>query len=82
MAEINAKINYGNLNKLVEEMTKNYTVKVGLLAEKNGNEYREPLSMKKKLLSDKLHIFWICIVGISSYLTKRFLILCFAQKLL
>lgn len=28
--------------------------------------------MKKKLLSDKLHIFWICIVGISSYLTKRF----------
>lgn len=27
--------------------------------------------MKKKLLSDKLHIFWICIVGISSYLIQN-----------
>lgn len=42
MAEINAKINYGNLKKLVEEMTKNYTVKVGLLAEKNGSEEVSP----------------------------------------
>lgn len=27
--------------------------------------------MKKKLLSDKLHISWICIVGISSYLIQN-----------
>ena len=31
-----------NTKKLVEEMTKNYTVKVGLLAEKNGSEEVSP----------------------------------------
>ena len=36
--EINAKINYGKLKKLVQQMSKKYSVKVGLLAEKGGSE--------------------------------------------
>ncbi len=37
-SEINAKINYGGLKSLIKEMSKNYSVKVGLLAEQGGSE--------------------------------------------
>lgn len=38
MTEINANINYGALKKLVQEMSKSYSVKVGLLANEGGND--------------------------------------------
>lgn len=37
-SEISAKINYGGLKNLIKEMSKNYSVKVGLLAENGGSE--------------------------------------------
>lgn len=37
-SEINAKINYGGLKNLIKEMSKNYSVKVGLLAEQGGSD--------------------------------------------
>lgn len=42
MAEIQANIKYGALKNLVEEMAKNYSVKVGLLANKGGSEEVSP----------------------------------------
>ena len=42
MAEIQANIKYGALKNLVQEMTKNYSVKVGLLANKGGSEEVSP----------------------------------------
>lgn len=36
--EISANINFGGLKKLVQEMSKNYSVKVGLLAENGGSD--------------------------------------------
>ena len=42
MAEIQANIKYGALKKLVQEMAKNYSVKVGLLANKGGSEEVSP----------------------------------------
>lgn len=38
MAEIEAKINYGNLKKLIKAMSSQYSVKVGLLANKGGSD--------------------------------------------
>lgn len=38
MSEIEAKVEYGKLKELVKKMSKNYTVKVGLLAQKGGSE--------------------------------------------
>ena len=37
-SEISAKINYGGLKNLIKEMSKNYSVKVGLLAENGGSD--------------------------------------------
>ena len=37
-SEISAKINYGGLKSLIKEMSKNYSVKVGLLAENGGSD--------------------------------------------
>lgn len=37
MTKINAKVKYGKLKNLVEEMSKTYSVKVGILAD-NGNQ--------------------------------------------
>lgn len=37
-SEISAKINYGGLKNLIKEMSKNYSVKVGLLAEQGGSD--------------------------------------------
>ncbi len=42
MAEIKANIKYGALKNLVQEMAKNYSVKVGLLANKGGSEEVSP----------------------------------------
>lgn len=42
MAEIQANIKYGALKNLVQEMAKNYSVKVGLLANKGGSEEVSP----------------------------------------
>ena len=42
MAEIQANIKYGALKNLVQEMAKNYSVKVGLLANKSGSEEVSP----------------------------------------
>lgn len=42
MAEIQANIKYGALKNLVQEMAKNYSVKVGLLANKKGDEEVSP----------------------------------------
>ena len=42
MTEIEAKINFGALKKLVKEMSKNYSVKVGLLASKGGSSEVSP----------------------------------------
>ncbi len=36
--EIKAKVNYGKLKKLVQQMSKKYSVKVGLLSDKGGGE--------------------------------------------
>ena len=36
--EIKAKVNYGKLKELVKAMSKQYTVKVGLLSDKGGSE--------------------------------------------
>ena len=36
--EIDVKVNYGKLKELVREMSKKYTVKVGLLANKGGSD--------------------------------------------
>lgn len=38
MTKINATINYKGLKKLVEEMSKQYTIKVGLLASQGGSD--------------------------------------------
>lgn len=38
MAEIKAKVDYKGINKLIKEMSKNYSVKVGLLAGKGGEQ--------------------------------------------
>lgn len=37
-SEISAKINYGGLKNLIKEMSKNYSVKVGLLAENGASD--------------------------------------------
>lgn len=42
MAEIQANIKYGALKNLVQEMAKNYSVKVGLLASKGGSSEVSP----------------------------------------
>jgi hypothetical protein len=42
MAEIQANIKYGALKNLVQEMAKNYSVKVGLLANRGGSEEVSP----------------------------------------
>lgn len=42
MAQIQANIKYGVMKKLVQEMAKNYSVKVGLLANKGGSEEVSP----------------------------------------
>ena len=36
--EIDVKVNYGKLKDLIKQMSKNYTVKVGLLANKGGSD--------------------------------------------
>lgn len=38
MVEISTSVKYGNLKKLVEEMSKKYSVRVGLLAEAGGSD--------------------------------------------
>lgn len=38
MTEVYAKVKYGNLKKLVAEMSKQYKIKVGLLAEAGGSD--------------------------------------------
>lgn len=40
--EIKAKINYGKLTQLVKTMSKQYSVKVGLLAGKGGDDEVSP----------------------------------------
>lgn len=36
---INAKVKYGKLQNIIDAMAKDYTVKVGLLADKGGSDY-------------------------------------------
>ncbi len=36
--QINAKVKYGNIQNIVEAITKNHKIKVGLLAEKGGSD--------------------------------------------
>lgn len=38
MTEIQCKVKYGNLKKLVEQMSKQYKIKVGLLADNHGGD--------------------------------------------
>ena len=43
--EIDAKISFGNLKELIKEMSKEYSVKVGILGSKGGEEVSDNLDM-------------------------------------
>ena len=43
--EVNAKVNYGNLKSLIKEMSKQYSVKVGILGELGAQEVSENMDM-------------------------------------